>query len=141
MNPEAFQQALAAVPYGRFLAVEATDQAPYEAVMRFAPHLVGNPILPALHGGAVAGFMELAATAAVVAHSARKHRPKPIDVSIAYLRSGRPVDTFARVVIRKAGRRVAYVHVLAWQEDPAAPIAEMTAHFLLSDEIDAAAKS
>ena len=32
---------------------------------------------------------------------------EPVDVSIDYLRSGRPVDTYARAVMKKVGRRVA----------------------------------
>ena len=103
-------------------------------MMRFSPPLVGNPLLPALHGGSVAGFMELTATAALTAATqGTQGRPKPVDVSVAYLRSARPADTHARAHIRKVGRRIAYVHVLAWQEDEATPVAEMTAHFLLAD--------
>lgn len=133
MNTEAFRAALADIPYAAFLGAEVVDVARHTAVMRFGKDLVGNPLLPALHGGAVAGFMELTACAALVATSARAHRPRPIDVSIAYLRSARPVDTFAQALVRKAGRRIAYVHVLAWQDDKAAPIAEMTVHFQLAD--------
>lgn len=125
------------MPYAGFLGVEAAEGAIDQAVMRFAPHLVGNPMLPALHGGAVAGFMELTAAAVLTVTTARAHRPKPVDVSVAYLRSARPVDTHARALVRKAGRRIAYVHVLAWQDDETAPIAEMTAHFLLANDTTA----
>ncbi|MBN8552090.1 MAG: PaaI family thioesterase [Caulobacterales bacterium] len=133
MIPGGFEAALAGIPYARFLGAEALTGSDDVAVMRASGHLIGNPLLPALHGGAVAGFMELTAIAALMATSGRAHRPKPIDVSIAYLRSGRPVDTFARAQIRKAGRRIAYVHVLAWQDDEAAPIAEMSVHFQLAE--------
>lgn len=128
----ALSDALAAVPYAGFLGVEAapaTDEA--DTVMRFSAPLIGNPLLPALHGGSIAGFMELTAMAMLAARAAPA---KPIDVSIAYLRSGKPVDVFAKAEIRKIGRRIAYVHVLAWQEDLASPIAEMTAHFLLQTD-------
>lgn len=125
-------EALAAVPYAAFLGVEAADEGSgADAVMRFSQRLVGNPLLPALHGGSIAGFMELTALAVLAARAAPA---KPIDVSIAYLRSGKPVDVFARAEVRKVGRRIAYVHVLAWQEDDASPIAEMTAHFLLASD-------
>lgn len=133
MSAQAFAAALAETPYARFLGVEAIQGQADQTVMRFAAHLVGNPLLPALHGGSVAGFMELTASAALEAAAARSERPKPVDVSIAYLRSARPVDTFARARVRKAGRRVAYVSVLAWQEDEDAPIAEMAVHFLLAE--------
>lgn len=131
MSAAAFAKALAATPYAEFLGVEAQPGSIDQAVMRFADHLIGHPLLPALHGGSVAGFMELTASAALEASVERSERPKPVDVSIAYLRSARPQDTFARARIRKAGRRIAYVSVLAWQEDEAAPIAEMSVHFLM----------
>jgi len=134
MSAEAFAKALEATPYAQFLGVEPRSGAADEAVMVFADHLIGHPLLPALHGGSVAGFMELTALAALDAAVSRVQRPKPVDVSIAYLRSARPLDTHARARIRKIGRRIAYVSVLAWQADEAAPIAEMFVHFLLGDD-------
>lgn len=132
MSTETFRDLLAGAPYARFLGVEAVEGEDRTAVMRFAPHLVGNPLLPALHGGTIAAFMELTATSALAAAEPRARSPKPVDVSVAYLRSGRPLDTFARADLRKVGRRIAYVHVLAWQDEPSAPIAELSAHFLLA---------
>ncbi|HRH20267.1 MAG TPA: PaaI family thioesterase [Brevundimonas sp.] len=134
MTTGALAAALAGIPYARFLGVEAVAGTDDTAILRSSRHLIGNPMLPALHGGSVAGFMELTAIATLMAASTRPHPPRPIDVSVAYLRSGRPVDTFARAQIRKAGRRIAYVHVLAWQTDEAAPIAEMSVHFQLAEE-------
>lgn len=136
MSSATFRGLLADAPYARFLGVEALEDEDRTAVMRFAPHLVGNPMLPALHGGTIAAFMELTATFALAAAAPRGRSPKPVDVSVAYLRSGRPLDTFARADLRKVGRRIAYVHVLAWQDDPAAPIAELAAHFLLGPALE-----
>ena len=58
------EEALAAVPYAAFLGVEAAGEGEgADTVMRFSQRLVGNPLLPALHGGSIAGFMELTAMA------------------------------------------------------------------------------
>jgi acyl-coenzyme A thioesterase PaaI-like protein len=57
--------------------------------------------------------------------------PKTINITVEYLRSGKPQDTFARCEITRQGRRVANVRVVAWQEDRAKPIAAATAHLLL----------
>jgi acyl-coenzyme A thioesterase PaaI-like protein len=57
--------------------------------------------------------------------------PKPIDFSIDYLRSAGPRETRGRAEIVKHGRRIANVPVLAWQEDPARPVAAGTGNFLL----------
>jgi acyl-coenzyme A thioesterase PaaI-like protein len=57
---------------------------------------------------------------------------KTIDVTIEYLRPGRAMTTYARADLRKVGRRVANVHVEAWQEARSAPVAALRGHFLLS---------
>lgn len=124
---------LDAAPYARFLGLSSlvgADEA-LTVTMPFADRLIGNPVLPALHGGATAALLELTATAQVAALYPSLHLPRPINVTVAYLRSGRPVDTLAAATIRKAGRRVAYVLCEAWQDDRSQPIATLSAHFLL----------
>lgn len=124
---------LETLPYARFLGLRTAAQGDSLTVtMPFADRLIGNPTLPALHGGATAALLELTAVAQVAALWPRLRLPRPINVSVAYLRPGRPVDVQARARINKAGRRVAHVFAQAWQEDEAYPIAEMTAHFLLA---------
>jgi acyl-coenzyme A thioesterase PaaI-like protein len=125
------------IPYAHFLGMRA-ERAGDEmtAILPFSPHLIGNPVLPALHGGVLGAFMELTALAqAVIAQEARgdgvARQPKPIGVTVEYLRSGRPIDTFARAHILRMGRRIANVRVEAWQDARAAPIAALYGRFLL----------
>lgn len=123
------------IPYARFLALATGKEDDVLTVtMPFADRLIGNPVLPALHGGATAALLELTAVAQVAATYPRLSLPRPINVSVVYLRSGRPLDVHARARISRAGRRVAHVLAEAWQEDPAHPIAALTAHFLLADD-------
>lgn len=121
------------MPYARFLGLtsEQTDGGMI-VTLPFADRLIGNPMLPALHGGATAALLEMTAIAQVAATWPQERLPKPINVSVAYLRSGRPQDVHARARIGKAGRRVAYVLAEAWQDDESQPIASLTAHFLLA---------
>jgi acyl-coenzyme A thioesterase PaaI-like protein len=107
------------------------------AILPYANHLIGNPTLPAIHGGVLGAFMEMTALAQLsIAQESGGERmarqPKPIDVTVEYLRSGRPVDTFARAQITRMGRRIANVRVEAWQAERAAPIAALHGHFLLT---------
>jgi uncharacterized protein (TIGR00369 family) len=102
--------------------------------MPFKPPLIGNPVLPALHGGAVGAFMELTAFAQLSVAARLTRLPKTIDITIDYLRSGRPVETFARARMVRVGRRIANVHVEAWQNERAAPIAALHGNFLLAEE-------
>lgn len=121
------------IPYARFLGlVSEQEGGTLTVTMPFADRLIGNPMLPALHGGATAALLELTAVAQVAVSYPRLRLPRPINVTVAYLRSGRPIDVRARARISKAGRRVAHVLAEAWQEDEAQPIASLTAHFLVA---------
>lgn len=122
------------IPYARFLGLQTVQEDDgLTVIMPFAEKLIGNPMLPALHGGSTAALLELTAVAQVALAYPRLRQPRPINVSVAYLRSGRPVEVRARARIGKAGRRVAHVLAEAWQDDPANPIASLTAHFLLAE--------
>jgi uncharacterized protein (TIGR00369 family) len=121
------------IPYAQFLGVRMElhgDE--MTAVLPYAEHLVGNPMLPALHGGVIGAFMEMTALLQISIAESLMRQPRPVDVSIDYLRSGRPVDTYARALIKRVGRRIANVQVEAWQETRAAPIAVLHGHFLLT---------
>jgi len=123
------------LPYAQFLGLQSRiDGANLTVVMPFADKLIGNPMLPALHGGSTAALLEMTAVAQVALSYPRLRLPRPINVTVSYLRSGKPVDVLARARISKAGRRVAHVVAEAWQDDPANPIASLTAHFLLDED-------
>jgi acyl-coenzyme A thioesterase PaaI-like protein len=131
-DPGALGQFLSRIPYARFLGIEIVPKADgFVTRLPFDPKLVGNPHLPALHGGVLGAFLELTAIAQLLWEGEGEGIPKPIDVSIDYLRSAGPKDTFARAVITKHGRRVANVRSEAWQDDPSRPVAASHAHFLL----------
>jgi uncharacterized protein (TIGR00369 family) len=120
------------LPYVRLLGMRVEEiDGRLTAVLPFAPHLVGNPTLPAIHGGVVGGFLEMTALAALAHAEPEGRTPKTIDITIEYLRSARAQETYARATLRKVGRRVANVQVEAWQDDPSKPVAGMTGHFLL----------
>ena len=57
--------------------------------------------------------------------------PKPINFSIDYLRSAGPRETRGRAEIVKPGRRIANVRVIAYQDDPAKPVAAGIGNFRL----------
>jgi uncharacterized protein (TIGR00369 family) len=131
------------VPYAAFLDVQITlDNGVPRVRMPFRKSLIGNPALPAIHGGAVAGFMENAALLHLLLLLDERRVPKSIDFSIDYLRSANAVDTYAACEVARQGRRVAQVQIKCWQDEPdrngAHPgrtraIALGRAHFLLGD--------
>jgi acyl-coenzyme A thioesterase PaaI-like protein len=141
------------VPYNRLLGVRF-DRLGDELTGRlaFREGLVGNPFLPAIHGGVIGSFLEITAlmqlawdqvlvrmdasgeAAGQIAAGSFPPFPKTIDITIDYLRSGRPRETFARAMVQRSGRRVANLHVEAWQDSRARPIAMLRGNFLMSGE-------
>ena len=116
------------------------------AWLPFREDLIGNPLKPALHGGATAAFLEVAAIvelgwtatweAMEAGHAVPEgppRLPKTIDLTVDYLRTGLPRDAYARARVNRSGRRYASVHVEAWQDNRARLFAQATGHFLMPD--------
>jgi uncharacterized protein (TIGR00369 family) len=123
------------LPYARFLNLQTRMSGDeLTVVMPFDDKLIGNPMLPALHGGSTAALLEMTAMAQVALGFPALRLPRPINVTVAYLRTGRPQDVHARARISRAGRRVAHVLAEAWQDSRDQPIASLTANFLLDSE-------
>ena len=107
-------------------------------VMPFHPLLIGSP--GRLHGGSVAGLMEIAANLAVrEAPGGDAATLKPINVTVDYLREGALEDTRALAIIQRMGRRVANVRVEAWQADRSRLIAAARTNILILREAGTAA--
>ena len=122
---------LASWPYARFIGMQTSADGAATAVLPFSPHLVGNPLIPALHGGVVGGFLELAALAELAASAPDGHAPRTVDITIDYLRPAKAATTYARADVIKRGRRVANIQVTAWQESRTSPVATLRGHFVL----------
>jgi uncharacterized protein (TIGR00369 family) len=127
-----FEALVACVPYAQFLGLAVQlegDQ--LITTMRYADHLIGNPSIPALHGGTLGALLESAAIFELLWRSETVVLPKTITVTVDYLRSGAAVDTHARGIVTRQGRRVTNVRMEAWQADRATPIATAHAIFLV----------
>ncbi|MCF7203457.1 PaaI family thioesterase [Pseudomonas oligotrophica] len=118
------------VPYARMIGMQCLRLGD-EMVFRLpqSQDNIGNPMLPAIHGGVIAGFMEHAAMLHLLMFMGTPHLPKIIDFSIDYLRAGHYRDTFAACQVWRQGRRVANVAITAWQTQQAEPIATARCHF------------
>ena len=142
---------VAAVPYVRHLGVDFDRRGDeLTALLRYDEKLIGNPQLPALHGGAIGAFLEIAAimelawqvvwermegggpAAEAIEAGAFPPLPKTIDFTVDYLRTGLPRDAYARARVNRMGRRYASVHVEAWQDNRARLFAQATGHFLMA---------
>ena len=119
-----FASLVEAIPYLRFLGVRVeVREGRRIAVMPFSEHLVGNPTVPALHGGTLGALLESMAHLELLASADHGRLPRTITLTINFLRSGKTREVFASAKVVKSGRRVATLQCLAWQEDENAPIA------------------
>ena len=149
---EALAWLVGAVPYIRFLGIRFDRQGDeITAYLPFQPMLIGNPLLPALHGGVTAAFLEVAAIIELswstlwedlsagrldpeaVTPGHLPPLPKTIDFTVDYLRAGQAKDCFAKARINRSGRRYASVHVESWQDARDKPFASAVVHFLMPE--------
>lgn len=130
---------IAGIPYAAYLDVKVeSDGEGLRTRLPFRQELVGNPHLPAIHGGVVGSFLEMAALVDLLSRRREDDRdtpiPKPINFNVNYLRSARPENLHARARIVKHGKRIANVEVRAWQQDEKKPVASGWGNFLLMSD-------
>ena len=138
------------IPYVQFLGISFERRGDeLTAILNFDDMLIGNPALPAIHGGVTAAFLETTALIELgwqnlweliesgelaseqLGPDTLPRMPKTIDLTVDYLRSGLPRDAYARARVNRSGRRYASVQVEAWQDNRQRPFAQATGHFLM----------
>ena len=146
----ALEALVGGIPYISFLGIAFERRGDeVTAILNFDEKLIGNPLLPALHGGVTAAFLETTAVielgwqrlwedietgrvdADTLTPQSMPRLPKTIDFTVDYLRSGLPRDAYARARVNRSGRRYASVHVEAWQDNRSRLYAQATGHFLM----------
>jgi len=138
------------VPYVKFLGISFDRRGDeLTGVLTYSDKIIGNPMLPAIHGGVTASFLETVAiielawsglwadleSGALDLAGLEQGRvppmPKTIDITVDYLRSGLPRDAYARAQVNRSGRRYASVEVEAWQDNRSRLFARASGHFLM----------
>ncbi len=99
--------------------------------LRYQDKNIGNPVLPAIHGGVIGALLETAAIFHMIWEGETVAVPKIVTITVDYLRPAHPVDTLAQATLTKQGRRIANIAVEAWQGDRTKPVAAARMHFLL----------
>ncbi len=134
------------MPYGKTMGmrVDALEANALICHLPFDESIIGNEQLPAIHGGALSSFMEMAATLEVarrqLAHldldvatdlaDINAAVPVPLNVTVQYLRSATNDDCYARAEVLKLGRRSNTVLCRLWQGDERKAVASMTGVFV-----------
>lgn len=143
------------VPYIQFLGIRFERRGDeLTGILPFQEMMIGNPILPALHGGVTAAFLEVTSVISLswaylwddlesgaldlqgMAPEELPRLPKTADFTVDYLRSGLPRDAYARATINRRGRRYASVHVEGWQDNRDRLFAQATGHYVMPQRRD-----
>ncbi len=85
---------------------------------------IGNPAIRALHGGAIATFLEVAAQCELVGGLDTDASIKTINADINYLASSRAQAMEGSATITRLGRRIAFVEATGWQQYADRPVAK-----------------
>lgn len=121
-----------AVPYARTIGMGC--QLAGDEVIYTLPRVetnIGNPTLPAIHGGVLGGFMEQSAIMHALMHTPSGGFPRVIDLSIDYLSAALYRDSFAICETRRMGKRIANIVVTVWQHNREEPVCSARANLLL----------
>lgn len=121
-------------PHSKALGLETVSVDATGSVLRlpYADILVGDPETGVIAGGAVTALLDHCCGQAV--HSAMKAFTTiaTLDLRIDYMRPALPgKDVFARAECYKITRSVAFVRAVAYDDDPADPVAAAQAAFML----------
>jgi len=109
---------IAQTPHFRFLGLRPGPQG--SLVLPVAPerHASDRAVI---HGGVLSALLE--ATAVLHLRTSGAPRARTGELTVAFVRPGRLVDTTATARVLRRGRRFAHMQITAWQDDPAAPTA------------------
>ena len=112
-------------PYARTMGFEAERDAEGRLViaMPYGDGVRGRPGF--VHGGALAGLLETVAYVTLSEALGAEDKPvlKPVNMTATYMRGAIEVTTYARATIERLGKRIANIEAVAWQDDPAKPVA------------------
>lgn len=113
---DSFDDLIRVPPFHEWLRLRTThvEKGHVAILLPYKDELIGNPKIPAIHGGILAGLIDLAGGAAVFTHT---NAPTPtIDLRIDYIRPAKQKDTVAEAQVINAGRTIAFVDVQVSQE-------------------------
>lgn len=146
----ALEALVGGIPYSRYLGIRFERRGDeLTAILPFDEKLIGDPMLPALHGGVTAAFLETTAVLSLawtrlwdeiesgrlstddLTPETMPRMPKTVDFTVDYLRSGLPRDAYARARVVRSGRRFASVQVEGWQDNRDRLHASATGHFVM----------
>ena len=127
------QQSLMRLPYLKMLGFELIfEQDELTGHLPFAEHLIGNPLVPALHGGVIAALLHFTAAARLMLETEIAGPPRIFTATNEFLANPQLKASHASAKLITRTRRFANLRAIAWQDDRNFPIAAATLQFLIA---------
>ena len=114
--------------YRRLIAPQPSDDDCF--VMPFSPALEGRTGF--VHGGAIIGFMEYAASEIAKGVVGPAQLVRPISMTAQFHRGATDCRTFVRCRISLRTKRLIFVEVSAWQQDESQTVAGAAWKFMIT---------
>jgi acyl-coenzyme A thioesterase PaaI-like protein len=128
---EQLRGTILALPYARMLGFDVScDEAGVGGHLPFAAHLIGNPLVPALHGGVIAALLNFTAVGQLMLAQDSAAMPRILTCTIEYLASPALRDCSAVARITSQSRRFATLRAEAMQPHSGRMIAAASLQFL-----------
>ena len=104
------------IPFNRLLGLRCIEirDGHVRVELPFRPELVGNPEIPALHGGAISSTLDTTGGLAVWSHARPMDRVSTIDLRVDFLRPGRAEPLIAEAEVVRLGNRVGVAELRAF---------------------------
>jgi len=107
------------IPFNKLLGLRCLEieDGRVRVELPFRPELVGNPEIPALHGGAISSTLDTTGGLAVWSQAGPNDRVSTIDLRVDYLRPGRAEPLIAVACVVRLGNRVGVAQLRAFHPD------------------------
>jgi uncharacterized protein (TIGR00369 family) len=114
------------IPFNRFLGIRAREvrRGFVRLELAFRPEFIGNPVIPALHGGVLSTLIDTCGGAAVWTEIEAGDRVATVDLRVDYLRPGPTRDLACEGSVLRSGNRVGVADMRVFAvDDPGTIIA------------------
>jgi uncharacterized protein (TIGR00369 family) len=107
------------IPFNAYLGIRVAELREGFARLElpFRPELVGDPVRPALHGGAIGTLIDTAGGAAAMTMIGARGTVSTIDLRVDYLRPGQMKTLICESTVARMGNRVASVDARVFHPD------------------------